>query len=514
MHTQSADNKKIARNTLLLYFRMFITMAVGLYTSRVVLNILGVVDYGIYNVVGGIITMMSFLNVAMVQSSQRYISFELGRGDSENLIKVFSTSINIHLAISVLSVLMGETIGLWFINTQLNIPTDRMLAANCVYQASIVTFVVNVMSVPYNATIVAHEKMSAFAYISILEVSLKLAIVYALLLIPLDRLIIYSVLTVAVGVCIRLCYTIYCRRHFSECKYHFVKDKKIFKEMFTFAGWSVLGNLGLSFKDQLSNVILNIFSGPAVNAARGIGMHVNSMVNTFATNFTMALNPQITKQYAVGDIEASKQLVFLGSRFSFFLLTLISVPILVHKDYILILWLGIVPEYTSQFLTLSIITSLLYATSSCVTTAIQATGKLKWFQIGVCVIMLSEIPIAWLLLNLGYPPYSVMWPTIISYSIAVIFRILILIHYVPSYNFFKYVKSVLLRCLIVFSLSYMTCKYVCNLFQINFSTFVLTTILNLIIISFYVFFVGMIKNERNKILNVLYKRISKSFFIF
>ena len=494
--TSSANNKRIAKNTLMLYFRMFITTIVGLYTSRVVLNTLGVTDYGIYNVVGGIITMATFLNSAMVAASQRFLSYELGKGDNNRLIRVFCTSINIHAAICVIAFVIAETIGLWFVNAKLNIPDGRMIAANWVYQASIISFIINVMSVPYNSAIVAHEKMSAFAYISILDVILKLLRVYLLLIFSYDKLIVYSILMVCIVALIRLCYTIYCKRHFVECTYHFLFDKPLFKEMFSFAGWSIIGNLGFSFKDQLSNIILNLFFGPTVNAARGIGMQVTAHVKTFAQSFTMALNPQITKQYAAGNLEASRKLVYAGSRYTFYLLTLISIPVIINIDYILKLWLGNVPEYTSQFVIFSILISLIYALSECVTKAIQATGRIKWFQIGISIIMLSELPIAWLLLEMGYPPYAVMWPSILTYSVALLFRFWLINRYVEGYSFIEYFFRVVFRCIIVFALSYGTCTLGARYTGSTIIGLVSFTMLSLIATTVVIFFIGMEKNER------------------
>ncbi len=510
MNDLSIDNnsKRIAKNTLLLYFRMFITTIVGLYTSRVVLNTLGIIDYGIYNVVGGIITMASFLNLAMVAASQRFLSFELGTGDEDRLRRVFCTSINIHALICVISFIVAETLGLWFVNEKLVIPGDRIIAANWVFQASILTFIINVMSVPYNSAIVAHERMSAFAYISILDVTLKLLIVYMLAIIPYDKLIIYSILMVFVVLLIRLCYTIYCKRHFVECTYHFLIDKPLFKEMFAFAGWSLFGNMGFSFKNQLSNIILNLFFGPTVNAARGVAIQVSAHVKTFANSFTMALNPQITKQYAIGNIDASRKLVYAGSRYTFYLMTLISIPVIINIDYILRLWLGIVPEYTSIFVIFTIITSLIHAMSECVTKAIQATGRVKWFQIGVCLIMLSELPIAWILMELGFPPYAVMWPSLLTYSIAVFFRFWLIHNYVEGYDFSDYFVNVVLRCALVFvfsyGLSYILSKYtnltltglLLSLFFSSLSTFLI------------VFTLGMNTNERKMIVDKI-KRFKK-----
>lgn len=492
----SANNKRIAKNTLLLYFRMFITMAVGLYTSRVVLNVLGVSDYGIYNVVGGVITMASFLNAAMTQASQRFMSFELGNVNLTRLNRVFCTSVNIHFVICVIAFILGETVGLWFVNEKLNLPEERMIAANWVYQASIITFAISVMSVPYNSAIVAHEKMSAFAYISILDVVLKLLIVFLLMIGSFDKLIAYSVLMVLVTAIVRSCYTFYCKKHFAECCYHLGFDKVLSKEMFSFAGWSLFGNLGFSFKDQISNIILNLFYGTTLNAARGIGVHVGVIINSFSSNFTMALNPQITKQYAIGNVEESRKLVYTGSRFSFYLLSLVSIPIIINVDYILKIWLGIVPEYTSQFVVFTLLTSLLYTLSGCVTTAIQATGKIKWFQIGVCIIMLSELPIAWLLLRMGYPPDSVMWPSLVTYLIALLFRFWLINRYVVGYNFNEYLFDVVLRCLFLFGINYYICNIVCSHLTIGLFNLIISFVISVVIAGIIYFAFGMHKAER------------------
>ena len=313
------NNKRIAKNTALLYFRMLLTIIIGLYTSRVVLNTLGVSDYGVYNIVGGIVAMLAFLNAAMVASSQRFISFELGIGNLEKLKTVFCTSVSIHVLLAGIILLVAETVGLWFVNTRLNIPSERMEAANWVYQYSILTLILTIISVPYNSCIVAHEHMKAYAYVSIVEVFLKLLVVYLLQLGCFDKLVLYAMLMTIVAFIVRFIYVFYCKRHFSECIYHFIFNKDLFKEMFAFAGWSIIGNLGFSFKDQGSNIILNLFFGTAVNAARGIALQVNGIVSNFSYNFTMALNPQITKQYAAGNVEESAKLVYAGCRYSFYL---------------------------------------------------------------------------------------------------------------------------------------------------------------------------------------------------
>ena len=311
----AANNKRIAKNTLMLYIRMLFMMGVSLFTSRVILETLGVEDFGIYSVVGGIITMFAFINGGMVSATQRFITFEIGKGNIEKLKSVFSTSLQIHALISFIIVVLGETVGLWFLYEKMVIPEGRMDAAMWVYQCSIIACVVNIMSIPYNADIVAHEKMSAFAYISIIEVSLKLAIVYLLLVSPWDKLIVYAILLLLVQLSIRFVYSHYCHKHFDETKYFHSVDKPLFKEMISFAGWSFWGNLAAVLYTQGLNMMLNMFFGPIVNAARGIAVQVQSAVLQFTTNFQMALNPQITKNYAIGDLEQMYSLMFRSARF-------------------------------------------------------------------------------------------------------------------------------------------------------------------------------------------------------
>lgn len=320
MSQTSENNKRIAKNTLLLYVRMLFMMVVSLYTSRIVLNTLGVEDYGIYNVVGGIVTMFVFISNSMSSATQRYITFALGKGDKERLSTVFSTTLQIHTLIASVVVLLGETVGLWFLYDKMQIPAERMDAAFWVLQCSIVSTFVMIVSVPYNADIVAHEKMSAFAYISILEVLLKLAIVYLLVVFSFDKLILYAILVLAIQILIRFCYSIYCNRHFEETKYRRVWDKSLFKEMTGFAGWSMFGNMAGVLFGQGLNMLLNVFFGPVVNAARAVAMQVQGAIQQFVGNFQTALNPQITKTYSNGKMNEMHNLMFRSARFSFYLL--------------------------------------------------------------------------------------------------------------------------------------------------------------------------------------------------
>lgn len=509
MSATSVNNRRIAKNTLLLYIRMLLIIIVGLYTSRVVLNTLGVTDYGIYNVVGGIVSMLAFLNSAMVAASQRFISFELGTGNLERLKKVFCTSVSIHIALAVIILLIAESIGLWFVNTHLNIPLERMTAANWVYQCSILTLILTVVSVPYNSCIVAHEHMKAFAYVSIVEAVLKLLIVYILLVGNIDKLILYAILVAGVALIVRIIYGIYCKRHFEECSYHFVFDRKLFKEMFAFAGWSVIGNWGFSFKDQGSNIILNLFFGTVVNAARGVVMQVNGIISNFSSNFTMALNPQITKQYAAGDVESSMKLVYAGCRYSFYLLLLITVPVMINREYLLKLWLGNVPEYTSQFLMLVLISTLINVMSSTIVTALQATGKIKVFQITICLIMLSELPLAYLILKNGGEPYMAMYPTILVMLVGLFARFILLKRQMPTYRLRYFTINIVCKNLLIGLFCFLISAWVHGFFQQNIIWFLLTSLIAFVISSLVIYATGLSKEERLKLTLLIRNKISK-----
>ena len=406
MQEISSNNKRIAKNTLLLYFRMLVTMAVSLYTSRVVLNILGVEDFGIYNVVGGIVAMFGFINGSMTSATQRYLTFELGQNNRAQLTKVFSTSLSIHGIISFLIIVLAETVGLWFLWNKMQIPADRMNAAFWVFQCSVAASVIMIMSVPYNAAIIAHERMSAFAYISIIEVSLKLLIVCFLRYFHTDKLILYAVLIVIVQFLIRLCYSWYCNRHFNETKYRWSWDKGLFKEMTGFASWNMFGSLAAITFTQGLNLLLNMFFGPVVNAARGIAVQAQTAIGQFSSNFQTALNPQITKSYATGDMEYMHGLIFRSAKFSFFLL-LLSLPVLIETKAILTLWLKIVPDHTVVFLRIMLCTTWVYAVSNPLITAASATGKIKLYQSVVGGLLLLILPISYLCLRFGLPAYSV-----------------------------------------------------------------------------------------------------------
>ena len=428
MSSQTTDNnKRIAKNTLLLYVRMLFTMAVSLFTSRVILNTLGVEDYGINNVVGGIVTMFSVLSGSLSASISRFITFELGKGNLQRLKTVFSTGVNIQLGMSLLVVILAEAVGIWFLNTKMNIPVERLNAANWVFQCAILTFVLNLLSVPYNAAIIAHEKMSAFAYISVVEVTLKLIIVYMLTISPFDRLKTYAVLLLLVGAIIRFIYGYYCKKHFEECTYHFVFNKPILKEMTGFAGWNFLGNGAYMLNTQGVNILMNLYFGVAVNAARGVATQVDAALKQFVNNFTTAVNPQITKSYAQGDLDYMHKLVCRSAKFSAFLMMFFAVPIILETNTILTIWLKTVPDYAVIFLQWIIISSFMDTVlANSLVTSMFATGKIKRYQIIVTTVGCLVFPLSWIAFKLGFEPQVGYILYFIIYTILLFVRLYLL----------------------------------------------------------------------------------------
>ena len=449
MSVQTSDNnKRIAKNTLLLYFRMLFMMVVSLYTSRVILNALGVEDFGIYNVVGGVVAMFTVISGSLSAAISRFITYELGIGDQSKLNKIFSASVTIQLLLSLIIVILIESVGVWFLNAKMTIPDSRIVAANWVLQFSIITFVINLISVPYNAAIIAHEKMSAFAYISILEAVGKLTIAFFIMWSPIDKLVYYAILMCTVAVVVRLTYSHYCKKHFTECTYHFQWDKDVLKQMFGFAGWNFIGAASVVLRDQGGNIVINLFYGPAVNAARGIAIQVNNAVTGFVTNFMTALNPQITKSYAVGDREYMMSLIYQGARLSFYMLLLLSLPILVNTHYILVIWLKLVPEHAVLFVQLILIFAMCESISNPLVTAMLATGNIRNYQIIVGGLQIMNLPISYIFLRLGYMPESVLVVAIAISQCCLAAR-LYMLRGLIGLSSLKYLKNVYLNVVVV-----------------------------------------------------------------
>lgn len=442
MSTQSSDNnKRIAKNTLVLYFRLFLTMGVSLFTSRVVLNVLGVEDYGTYNVMGGVIAMFSLFTGSLSAAISRFLTYELGRGNKQKLSLVFSTSVNIQMFMAIAVTVLAEIGGVWFLNTHMNIPEGRMEAANWVLQFSILAFAINLISIPYNAAIIAHEKMTAFAYIGILEVVLKLAVVYLLYISPIDKLITYALLLAVVSIVIRLVYNIYCNRHFEECHYRMVYDKSMLKQMTGFAGWNLLGTGAYLFNTQGVNIATNIFFGVTANAARGVASQVEGVIRQFVNNFTTALNPQITKSYAAGDMQYMFSLVCRGSKFSYFLMFIFAVPFMFETETIMQLWLKNYPPEAPLFLRLSMIGTLFDILGNSTANATWATGNVKRYYIIVGGIGCLVFPISWLCFALGCAAYSSYVVFAVVYVVLVLVKLYI-VQWLMDFPVTKYYREV------------------------------------------------------------------------
>ena len=497
--TASANNRRIAKNTVMLYFRMIFLMLVSLYTSRVILNALGVEDYGIYNVVGGVVAMFGILSASLASAISRFITFELGRGDVEKLKRVFSTAVTIQIIISLIIVVLIEIIGVWFLNTHMVIPDNRMTAANWVLQLSVVTFVVNLISVPYNAAIIAHERMSAFAYISILEAVGKLAVALLIVHSPIDRLIFYAILLTLIAVFIRLVYGWYCNKKFVECHYRFRWDKGLLREMFGFAGWNFIGSSSALLRDQGGNIIINLFFGPVVNAARGISVQVNHAIIGFSDNFMMALRPQIIKSYASGDRSYMLTLVFQGARLSFYMLLILSVPVFMNTEYILTIWLKQFPDHTINFIQLVLIFTLSESISNPLVTSMQATGKIRDYQLVVGGLQMMNLPVAYLLLYLGYPPESVLITAIVISQICLAARLLML-RLKIKLPVRTYLRKVYINVLIVGFIS-ITLSWACTRsISSGIWGFVLSCIICVVLTVATEFFIGCSSAERRKVI--------------
>lgn len=496
----ASNNKRIAKNTILLYVRMFVMMAVGLFTSRVILDALGASDYGIYNVVGGLVTMFSVLTGAMSVATSRFLTFALGLGDKEQLRKTFVTAVNIHLLIAVAMIVIAEVAGIWFLNHKLNIPADRMEAANIVLQFSIATFVINLINVPYSSSIISHERMGIYAYFTLYDVFVKLIIVYALYVSPVDRLVIYALLLCLANLTTQIIYWIYCKRQFEECRYSFSLDKTLLKKMFGFIGWAFWGNAAVVAKDQGMTLLLNIFCGTLVNAAQGVANQVNAMVNRFVTNFMTAVNPQITKQYAAGEYESMNRLIIRSTKFSAFLMLVLIVPIIVNIDDLLGLWLVKVPMHTSSFVSLILFYSFVDCFTGGLITGILANGKIKVYEIALTIIYALNIACAYIVLRLGMSPESL-------YGLLIFFKVIVLgVQLVLGRKMFTlplriYLAAMLRYVLPVLALGIILILIPWHLFNNIFARMACSIVIVEVLLLVAVILVGLEGNERAFIFN-------------
>lgn len=442
MSDAAVNNKRIAKNTLFLYFRTILILLVTLYTSRVVLNTLGVEDYGVYNAVGGMVSMFTIISGALSNAISRYITYEIGKGDSERLRIVFCTSVNIQIILALIVFVLCEVIGIWFLNSKMIIPAERLVAANWVLHFSLFSFVVNLISVPYNACIIAHEHMSAYAYISVFDAVLKLCVAFLLIASPFDKLIVYSFLLLITALVVRLLYGLYCGRHFDECHYKPIYDKVLFKEMLSFAGWNFFGNTTSVLNTQGINLLINVFFGVIANSARGVASQVDAAVNQLVVTFTTAVNPQITKSYAQGDVQRMNYLICKGAKFSFFMLMIFVIPLIFETRTILTLWLGSIPSRAIIFTKLALIGTMVNILGNTGYTACIATGNIKKYSIIITIIGSLNFIITWVAYRLGSSVEKTYYIYIFVYALVLIAR-LILMKEMLQFPIIMYVKEVL-----------------------------------------------------------------------
>lgn len=496
-----SNSSRIAKNTFFLYLRSFFILLISLYTSRVVLKVLGVEDYGIYNVVGGVIGMLSFLNSSMAATYQRYFNYEMGKKNYEGVSNLFKSSLSVQLIYALIIVVIAETIGLWFLDTKLVISPERIIAAKWVYQISVISFVITVFQAPFTALIISNEKMSIFAVISILDAVLKLVIVILLPFIAYDRLIIYAVLLLSITLLDILLYIVICKRKFSTCIISFNWDKNNLKSLFSFGGWGMMGSLAYTLKSQGINILLNMFFGPIVNAARGVAYQVLHAVEMFTTNFQTSFRPQLTKSYAEGDLTYMYKLYYSSTKISFFLLWCLSLPIIIETPAILGLWLGDnVPEYTIVFTRIILLTALVSAYANPTSGIAYATGKIKTFNILVSGLNLLIVPIAYLFLKLGFGPESAMIVSLIMSVIVQIVRLFVLRKLLP-FSIRNYFVKVIIPTIMVFLLSSIL-PYLCKHIMPNALLYsFIVCFISVVSVGIFAWFVGLNKEEKNLLLS-------------
>ena len=502
--TTDSRTRRIARNTLMLYIRMFALLLVGLYTSRVVLEALGENDYGIYNVVGGVVAMFTIISGALNSAVSRFITFEMGKSQGARLNEVYSSAVTIQIMLALIVVIIAEPAGLWFIENEMTIDPDRIPAAKWVLHLSLFAFVVNLMCVPQMASITAHEKMSAYAAIGVMDGLLRLAVAFMIMRSPIDRLIYYAALMAAVVLVVRLAYGIYCRRHFPECRYKPVFDRQLIKEMFSFAGWNFIGVSAGVLRDQGGNILVNIFYGTAVNAARGIAVQLNSAVQGFVTNFMTAVNPQITKSYASGDTDYMFSLIRRSSRMSYCLLFVIALPILFNTDYLLSIWLKDVPDHTVLFVRLFLVFALCESISNPLITAQLATGRIRNYQLVVGGLMLLNIPVSYIFLKLGAAAEVTVAVAIVISLICLTAR-LVMLRGMIRLSIRKFVSDVCVKILMVSVVSVIVPFLIQSRLPEGFAGFAASTVICVAISGLAVLFIGLRANERKELVSMLKK---------
>ena len=508
MDQNSRNTRRIAKNTLMLYVRMLVLMLVGLYTSRVVLASLGENDFGIYDVVGGVVAMFTIISGSLNSAITRFITFEMGKGDEARLDKVYSTAVLIQIALSVIVVALAEPVGLWFIENKMTIDPERIPAAVTVLHFSLASFVINLLSVPQMASITAHEKMSAYAYIGLLDGFLRLGVAFLISRSSSDRLVMYAALMMVSVLIVRSAYGLYCRKHFPECRFRRVRDLSLIKEMFSFAGWNFIGVSSGVLRDQGGKILINLFAGTAVNAARGVAMQLNGAVQGFVTNFMTAVNPQITKSYASGDHGYMSYLISKSSRMSYYLLYILALPVLFNTEYILDLWLKDVPEHSALFVQLFLVYTLSEALSTPLITAQLATGNIRNYQLVVGGLQLLNIPVSYVFLKMGAIPEVTVMVSIAISQICLFARLYMLKGMIalPAGEF---LRKVYLNVVGVTGLSLILPLAICRFLPVGFPGFLASAAICMFSAGISILAAGLSRGERSELLSMLKKTIRR-----
>lgn len=507
MSVSQINNHRIAKNTIYLYVRTLVVMLISLYTSRVILNVLGVEDYGVYQVIGGLVAMFSIISSSLSSAISRYITFEIGSENNDRLNRIFATSKLIQLLITIIVLIATEIIGLWFLKNHMQIPDGRMNAAVWVLQFSLFTFCINLLSVPYNACIIAYEHMKTFAYVSLIETILRLLICYLIILSPIDKLITYAFLLSLVAISIRVIYICYCHKHFIASRTKLHLDKEIFKNMFGFAGWSFLTHSASVFNNQGVNMLINVFFGVTVNAARGIAIQVENAVMQFVTNFTTAVNPQITKSYAAGDLEGMHRLVCRGSKFSFFAMFIMALPLIMEIRQILSIWLIEIPDNTAIFVQLSLVLGMCDSIGQAGYTACMATGNLRKYAIVITSIGFLEFPLTWIFFILGAPVVSTYYLFIIV-KIAVLIARMFLLQSMIGLRINVFISEVFTPIIKTIILAPLPLIIISHIMEPSMFRLIITVLIGILSVASTVYWVGINNIERRIITSKIISKIN------
>lgn len=508
MSDKSSNNKRIAKNTLLLYVRSIVVMLVSLYTSRVILHALGIEDYGLYNVIGGVVALFSFLRTSMTKSTQRFLNVEMAKGNGR-LKETFSVSLTIHILIAVIAIALAETAGLWFLNSYIQIPEGRELAANVVYQSTVISLVLTIVSVPYNASIIAHERMGYFAVVSIVDCFLKLGICYIIMIGSFDRLILYGWLMMGATLVNVLMYAFYCFKRCPETSLRLMYDKDLFKEMLGYTTWTVVGQVAIVGTNQGNNILVNMFHSVTANAAMGVASQVNGAVVSLTSNFQTAFNPQITKSYAAKDFDYLKFLVYSTSKISYYMLMIVCLPLMFNINTILGIWLKEVPLYAGTFCILVLCNSILNALSAPFNFSVLSSGKIKWFQIVTSLVYLSDLVVVYFLFSYGFPPYTALAVKVSIMVVILYVRLFFANREVECINLASYFKEVLNPLVIVTMIS-VGVGVISFHFCQSIVAYIIATIGLVAVSCVAIYFIGLSRKEQQQI-NKLISKINRKY---